>query len=178
MLGLATPFKTQNYGTKLQAYAMQSIFTEMGYDIINFTYTSSKKDKLATLFSPKKLAAKIKYKKSQKGTAGNAEYSKCMAQRNAGFDNFVNQNLRITRNFLSLAALKEYSKRYDAVICGSDKIGCLFIFNSSITRFLSFQRELAELRMRRVLAYARLRKPMKAFINQLSTALTAFPAER
>lgn len=45
MLGLATPFKTQNYGTKLQAYAMQSIFTEMGYDteIINFTYTSSKK---------------------------------------------------------------------------------------------------------------------------------------
>lgn len=112
MLGLATPFKTQNYGTKLQAYAMQSIFTEMGYDteIINFTYTSSKKDKLATLLSPKKLAAKIKYKKSQKGTAGNAEYSKCMAQRNAGFDNFVNQNLRITRNFLSLAALKEYSK--------------------------------------------------------------------
>lgn len=64
MLGLATPFKTQNYGTKLQAYAMQSIFTEMGYDteIINFTYTSSKKDKLATLLSPKKLAAKIKYK--------------------------------------------------------------------------------------------------------------------
>lgn len=124
MLGLATPFKTQNYGTKLQAYAMQSIFTEMGYDteIINFTYTSSKKDKLATLLSPKKLAAKIKYKKSQKGTAGNAEYSKCMAQRNAGFDNFVNQNLRITRNFLSLAALKEYSKRYDAVICGSDQI--------------------------------------------------------
>lgn len=103
---------------------MQSIFTEMGYDteIINFTYTSSKKDKLATLLSPKKLAAKIKYKKSQKGTAGNAEYSKCMAQRNAGFDNFVNQNLRITRNFLSLAALKEYSKRYDAVICGSDQI--------------------------------------------------------
>lgn len=45
-----------------------------------------------------------------------------MAQRNAGFDNFVNQNLRITRNFLSLAALKEYSKRYDAVICGSDQI--------------------------------------------------------
>ena len=124
MLGLATPFKTQNYGTKLQAYAMQSIFTEMGYDteIINFTYISSKKDKLATLLSPKKLAAKIKYKKSQKGTAGNAEYSKCMAQRNAGFDNFVNQNLRITRNFLSLSALKEYSKRYDAVICGSDQI--------------------------------------------------------
>ena len=103
---------------------MQSIFTEMGYDteIINFTYISSKKDKLATLLSPKKLAAKIKYKKSQKGTAGNAEYSKCMAQRNAGFDNFVNQNLRITRNFLSLSALKEYSKRYDAVICGSDQI--------------------------------------------------------
>lgn len=25
MLGLATPFKTQNYGTKLQAYAMQSL---------------------------------------------------------------------------------------------------------------------------------------------------------
>ena len=68
MLGLATPFKTQNYGTKLQAYAMQSIFTEMGYDteIINFTYTSSKKDKLATLLSPKKLVAKIKYKMSQR----------------------------------------------------------------------------------------------------------------
>lgn len=64
MLGLATPFKTQNYGTKLQAYAMQSIFTEMGYDteIINFTYTSSKKDKLATLLSPKNLRQKSNIK--------------------------------------------------------------------------------------------------------------------
>lgn len=64
MLGLATPFKTQNYGTKLQAYAMQSIFTEMGYDteIINFTYKSSKKDKLATLLSPKNLRQKSNIK--------------------------------------------------------------------------------------------------------------------
>ena len=60
MLGLATPFKTQNYGTKLQAYAMQSIFTEMGYDteIINFTYTSSKKRQARHTALAQKLAAK------------------------------------------------------------------------------------------------------------------------
>ena len=39
MIGLATPYKTQNYGTKLQAYAMQTIFSEIGYDteIINLS---------------------------------------------------------------------------------------------------------------------------------------------
>lgn len=70
MLGLATPFKTQNYGTKLQAYAMQSIFTEMGYDteIINFTYTSSKKRQARhTALAQKNLRQKIKYKKVAKG---------------------------------------------------------------------------------------------------------------
>lgn len=64
MLGLATPFKTQNYGTKLQAYAMQSIFTEMGYDteIINFTYTSSKKTSSPHCSRPKNLRQKSNIK--------------------------------------------------------------------------------------------------------------------
>ena len=68
MIGLATPYKTQNYGTKLQAYAMQTIFSEIGYDteIINYTHISSKKDKILTLLSPKKLREKPSIKKQQK----------------------------------------------------------------------------------------------------------------
>lgn len=124
MIGLATPYKTQNYGTKLQAYAMQTIFSEIGYDteIINYTHISSKKDKILTLLSPKKLREKAKYKKATKKAVSNAVYAECISLRNNQFNKFVNNNLHTTRNFVNLDSLREYSKRYDAVICGSDQI--------------------------------------------------------
>ena len=38
MIGICTPYKINNYGTKLQAYAVQNKISELGYDneIINF----------------------------------------------------------------------------------------------------------------------------------------------
>lgn len=124
MLGLATPFKTQNYGTKLQAFAMQTIFSELGYDveIISHTYVSSKKEKLKKLFSIKKISAKIKQNKKKKADFLNAEYTQCLKIRNRAFDRFTNEYLFTTRNFSNLDALKKYSERYDAVVCGSDQI--------------------------------------------------------
>ena len=112
MIGLATPYKTQNYGTKLQAYAMQTIFSEMGYDteVISYMHISSKKDKILTLLSPKKLSEKAKYKKAAKNAVSNAAYTECVSLRNNKFNEFVNNNLRTTRNFVSLDSLKEYSK--------------------------------------------------------------------
>lgn len=124
MLGLATPFQTQNYGTKLQAFAMQSIFAQLGYDVevINYVYASSKKQKLKAILSPSKISGKLKSLKKKKSDACNPVYLKCIEQRNRAFDSFVNKNIRTTRAFSDLGTLSEYSKRYDAVICGSDQI--------------------------------------------------------
>lgn len=124
MLGLATPFKTQNYGTKLQAFAMQNIFTGLGYDveIISHTYVSGKKQKLKNLFSAKKVLVYIKRKKQSRKNLSNSRYAQCVSERNSAFDRFTNKYLPSTRNFSSLENLKNYSKRYDAVICGSDQV--------------------------------------------------------
>lgn len=124
MLGLATPFQTQNYGTKLQAFAMQNIFLELGYDveIISYTYVSSKKEKIKNILSIKKLSSRIKQKRQKKSDFSNPCYAQCVRERNRDFDRFTNEYLPTTRNFVSLEELKKYSERYDAVICGSDQI--------------------------------------------------------
>lgn len=124
MLGLATPFKTQNYGTKLQAFAMQNIFSKLGYDveIISYVYVSTKKEKIRNLLSIKKLSGRIKQRRQKKADFANPRYAECVRLRNSAFDSFTNKYLPTTRNFVSLETLKSYSKKYDAVICGSDQI--------------------------------------------------------
>lgn len=124
MLGLATPFKTQNYGTKLQAYAMQNIFSELGYDveIIDYTHTSKKSEKLLKIFSPSQLKHKIDSVKNNKKNNLNQTYTKCITERNKEFNNFTNSYLTTSRPFFDLYSLKNYSQKYDAVICGSDQI--------------------------------------------------------
>ena len=124
MLGLATPFQTQNYGTKLQAFAMQNIFSDLGYDveIISYTYVSTKKQKLKNLLSAKKISAYIRRKKQSRQSLSNSRYTECISIRNSAFDRFTNKYIPTARNFVSLEKLKDYSKRYNAVICGSDQI--------------------------------------------------------
>ena len=124
MLGLATPFHEQNYGTKLQACAMQTIFSNLGYEVevIDYLHTSSFKGKLKSLVSPSKVANKLKNVKQKKNNSSSPEYLRCIGERNRAFNSFVNGNINTTRPFRNLDELGRYSKRYDAVICGSDQI--------------------------------------------------------
>lgn len=124
MLGLATPFQTQNYGTKLQAFAMQNLFSDLGYDVevISYIYVSDTKSKIKNLLSPKKIKSVISSAKSKNANSKNPEYCKCISERNKEFNDFVNSHLHTTRTFSTIESLAEYSKKYEAVICGSDQI--------------------------------------------------------
>lgn len=109
-IGIVTWYKNGNYGGSLQAYALAKIISQMGYEVEFIDYNEGAHNKLlywlyrkirltgALVLFPKMYVSKIKIFKF--------------------VQNFLNESPRITR----WDELIEYSKKYDAVVCGSDQI--------------------------------------------------------
>lgn len=118
MIGLLTPYAVQNYGTKLQAYAVQEIIGQYEeVEIIQFrpNFLERVKRKIEKKFY-------IKVYNDTKGITdqGNVpeEYLKKRVNAISSFD----AKLKIVPQIYGFGNLKEYAKQYSAVVCGSDQI--------------------------------------------------------
>ncbi len=107
-IGIVTWYdRGHNYGSTLQAYALQTILQNMGYDSEFISFKS------------KKLNKKIK-------EIGKRIYL-YIFDRNVyktwgKMDKWIESNLSISENNSSFEQLKSKAVKYDAVICGSDQI--------------------------------------------------------
>ena len=124
MVGLATPFITDNFGTKLQAYALQRFLDLHGIDneIINYRFEEKIIDPRKLLL-PNRAAYKKEEKARKKAFKEDPGYMCAMAVRRSVMDAFVRDNLRLSERCGTLkqaGALAE--KRYSSVVCGSDQI--------------------------------------------------------
>lgn len=117
MIGIYTPFKVDNYGTKLQAYAVQEYLRS--YDDFEFiVYNATFFEKVIS-----KIGSTLLRSYSDKKFTPNQSMldQKDLDARKEALRSFHSRYVHV-RKANSLKELKQISKRYRAVICGSDQI--------------------------------------------------------
>lgn len=111
-----------NYGTVLQAYALQSFLRKNNYNVENLNYRPSLKTKLINWAqngnSPMLFLGKFKTAFSKK-SCNNQD---ALALKDKRIEEFKKQNMVLTKVCRTPEELAEVSKDYDVYICGSDQI--------------------------------------------------------
>lgn len=109
---ILTWFYFNNYGTKLQSYALQKFLRNNRYDVevANYipVYNNEIKEKNIKAYFLNKLI--------------NLCYGKKVKQKNELFKKFTNENINFTDKNYSKNELKELNKEFDTFIVGSDQV--------------------------------------------------------
>lgn len=126
-IGVMTFLHNDNYGSILQAWALQQTITALGYEAVHMDYTPSKQEKIRNLLlsgnSPKLIWEGIR-KKSATG------------KMHGGFDEFRRKHIRLTPPCRDHKALSAAAESFDVLVCGSDQIWSPVWLNPAY--FLSF----------------------------------------
>lgn len=131
MIGLVTPYNVYNYGSKLQAYALQKIFDDNGVanEIIQYTPSSDRKMRLIIrkIVSPLSWYSVYLRSKQRKLSLVNnkllVEHKlyESIKIRNNAIDSFDTQ-YRLSPNCIGKNQLIKHSKSYAAIVVGSDQV--------------------------------------------------------
>ena len=112
-IGLMTFLHNDNYGSILQAWALQRTLSDLGYDAQHVDYAPSRAEKIRNLLmsgnSPRLILEGIR-KKSATG------------KMHGGFDEFRSANINTSAPCRDHAALRKQASAYDIMLCGSDQI--------------------------------------------------------
>lgn len=127
-VAILTWLYNQNYGTLLQAYALQRFLKNEGYAVNNINFKPSTVEKLKNLIKSKNsftlFKEKFDFYLSKK--VGNPEIK---AKKSERFESFLKNNFSLTKEYSKAELLKELSGKYDAYICGSDQIWSPMLLN-------------------------------------------------
>ena len=124
MIGLATPYLTNNYGTKLQAFALQSFFNinNIENEIIDYRFNGKIYD-IRKIFLSNRKQYKDVHEKRKAALACNQAYKVGYDTRNKCFKEFVEKRLMLSAPCSNLNEVAKLAEgRYSAVVCGSDQI--------------------------------------------------------
>ena len=134
-IGTITFHSSYNYGSNLQAYALQTFIEKIcrnncKYEIINLR-TNIQKSMYKLCFEKPELKYIIKsiifyFKKAD------------LTERNRKFEEFIQNELKITKEYSSLDELKKASFDYDYYISGSDQLWNLNAIDFDWANFLEF----------------------------------------
>lgn len=130
-VGILTFHDAANYGAVLQAYALQKSLQKLDANVEIIDYQA---DFIKKSYNPYDMSGnKIK------ALARLIVYSKQLVERNRNFSNFGKKFYRLSNEKIKSAEeLKEYSKNYRTIICGSDQIWNLDITEGDTTYYLPF----------------------------------------
>ncbi|MDO5416768.1 MAG: polysaccharide pyruvyl transferase family protein [Lachnospiraceae bacterium] len=111
-----------NYGSTLQALALQRFLRDNEFDIIDIDYDASLKTKLLNWIkcknSPKLFLGKFEEAKGRKAYS----HPERFVERARRFDEFKKKNMKLSKLYRSPQELKVAVSDYDIFICGSDQI--------------------------------------------------------
>ncbi len=112
-IGLMTFLHNDNYGSILQAWALQKTLTGMGYDAVHIDYAPDKVEKIRNLIcsgnSPKLVLEGI----VKRGANG---------KMHGGFDDFRREQITTTAPCRNRQELAKAAASFDVLVCGSDQI--------------------------------------------------------
>ncbi|MBR6165296.1 MAG: polysaccharide pyruvyl transferase family protein [Clostridia bacterium] len=118
-VGVITFLHNENYGSSLQAYALQRTIRDMGFDCEHLDYQPDRKEKIKNLLlsgnSPKLILEGIRKKSVKAGQQGAKEKSIAIPA-------FYARRMKMSSACRNARELREQSMGYDALVCGSDQI--------------------------------------------------------
>ena len=118
-IGVITFLHNENYGSTLQAWALQTALADLGMDAEHIDYRPSREEKLRNLLlsgnSPRLVLEGMR-KRSVKAARPGAR------EKAASFDAFYREHMRLSRPCADHAALRTTARQYDLLLCGSDQI--------------------------------------------------------
>ena len=118
MIGLLTPYNVNNYGTKLQAYAVQEIVSEFD-DTEIITYQPDFWGKV--LHKSENIRMK-KYADAKQDNGLSERLPTHLKEKRNDAIKAFDTKLRIAPTVTGMSALKKQAIKYSAVVCGSDQI--------------------------------------------------------
>ena len=113
-IGIITFHASYNFGSALQAYALQSVVSSLGHEALIVDYLSVDFD-LYKLFSPLHPRREIRTLMNLKG----------FLERRVSFRDFSDSHFKLTEEtytYKDEARLSELRDRFDCFVCGSDQI--------------------------------------------------------
>ncbi|NMA84105.1 MAG: polysaccharide pyruvyl transferase family protein [Epulopiscium sp.] len=122
-IGIVTWFHYKNYGTILQAYALQNFLKIKGYNcvLINYIpiYNKNFLEKVKSGKFKKRIGSKIEtYCFKFLGS----DIKEKLRKRNIAFETFIKKNIELTLKIQSNDDLLKLNDMFDYFICGSDQI--------------------------------------------------------
>ena len=127
---IASCYFIYNYGSLLQAFALQQYLENQGYEVENISIEGIKRelDKIKIKYYIKE-AKDISVVLNKAGRVVQAVrrkidkgYNKCLMQRHLKMDMFVKEKIYLTKKFNSKEEMAEYVKDSYAVVLGSDQL--------------------------------------------------------
>lgn len=127
-VAILTWLHNQNFGTLLQAYALQKFIMDNGYEVEDIDYLPSNREKIKNWIlsrnSPALFIGKFKeYINRKKEQTHSTESS------GVKFEKFLSKYIASTQRCSTTSDLKKLVRNYDIFICGSDQIWSPYLFN-------------------------------------------------
>lgn len=118
-VGVITFLHNENYGSTLQAWALQKTLNQLGCEAEHIDYRPSKQEKIVNLLrsgnSPALILEGMRKRAVKSSQAG-------AKQKAASFDAFYAENMRLSVPCRDHAALKKQASCYDLLLSGSDQV--------------------------------------------------------
>ena len=118
-VGIITFLHNENYGSSLQAYALQRAVREAGHDCEHIDYMPDRKEKIRNLLcsgNDLKLIAEGLRKRSVRSAQQGAR------EKSGAIPAFYRERMKLGPVCRNRAELRNQAEKYDILVCGSDQI--------------------------------------------------------
>ena len=115
-IAIITYSRAYNYGSALQAYALNFFLNNSDCNVRTIDYTTERQQSLYRIFEP------FKGMKSFLRNLQSILYYSKLRRHKCKFDEFVDKNIPQTPKITKIQQLAEMNDEYDYFICGSDQI--------------------------------------------------------